>query len=105
EKRSLVFPVQSRRRDARIRQPVKRNVFQNVVSRQPLRHTIKHARDHFVTKRVVIDYPCSQTNRRVSESEECLRAISHLKRVSHTLLKEKVEALKRMFLLRRKVGR
>ena len=53
----LVFPVQTRRRHASVSQPVKRDVVENVVSRQALRLAVEDARDELITFYIVIDYP------------------------------------------------
>ena len=48
EEGQLVLPVQARRGDRRVRQPVERDVVEDVVSRQALGPPVEHARDQLV---------------------------------------------------------
>src|SRR5262245_11658881 len=63
EKVKLVFPIQTSRRDRRVRQPVERDVVEDVVSRKALSLSVKHACDERVAARVVVEYPGGQTDR------------------------------------------
>src|SRR5215208_4441140 len=60
----LVLPVQARRRNAGVGQPVERDVGEDVVARQTLRCAIENARDQLVAPDVVIDDPGRQAGRR-----------------------------------------
>ncbi len=48
EKGKLAFPIQTSRRDRRVRQPVERDVVEDVVSRKALSLTVEDARDERV---------------------------------------------------------
>src|SRR5215813_5896278 len=62
EEPQLVFPIQTRRRDRSVCEPVERDVVEDVVSCEPLALTVKDARDKLVAVDVVIDHPGSQTD-------------------------------------------
>src|SRR4051812_7093290 len=62
EKRKLAFPIQASRRYARVRQPIERDVVEDVLSAQPLRLSIKDACDQRVTARIVVEHPSRKTN-------------------------------------------
>src|SRR5262245_19538674 len=73
EEWKLVFPIQPSRRNRRSRQPIDRDIVENVVSRQALALTVEHTRDEFVTANIVIDHPCRQSNGRILKSIQRLR--------------------------------
>src|ERR1700733_9843604 len=56
-------PVETRRGDPGVRQPVKRDVVEDVIPSKPLRLTIEDARDHTVTADVVIQHPRGEADR------------------------------------------
>src|SRR5579883_3486826 len=62
KKGKLVFPIQTRRSDRRVGQPVKRDVVEDVISRQSLRLSVKDAGDERVAARVVVKYPGGQSD-------------------------------------------
>jgi hypothetical protein len=62
EKGELVFPIQSSRGDRSVRQPVERDVVEDVVPREALRLTVEHACDEPVTAGVVVQYPGGQAD-------------------------------------------
>src|SRR6185295_4854725 len=101
EKRQLgpVFPVETRRRDAGLRQPVKSNVVEDVVFRQAFGLTVKYARHHCETPWIVVEYPGSQSNRRIRYTVKRLRAVPHLLCVTETVLVEKDETIVRVHLV------
>src|SRR6185436_12170752 len=68
-------PVETRRRDRSIRQPIERDVVEHIVAAQPFRFAIENSRDHLVTANVVIEYPARQTNWRIDDSVQSLRAV------------------------------
>jgi hypothetical protein len=55
EKVQLVFPIQTSRRDHRVRSPIEGDVVENVVSREVLGLPVKDACDECVTACVVMD--------------------------------------------------
>src|SRR4030095_16087426 len=63
EKAELVFPIQTRRRDCRIRQPEERDVVEDVVSCEALRLTLKDTRDELEGECIMVEYPCGQADR------------------------------------------
>ena len=77
EEGQLAFPVQTRRRDRRVRQPVERDVVEDVVSRQALGLAVgEDARDQVVAARVVVEHPGGQADRRIRERVERLRPVA-----------------------------
>jgi hypothetical protein len=92
----LAFPIQTSRRDRRVRQPVERDVVEDVVSRKPLTLTVKDARDESVTARVVVEHPGCHADRRIPDPVKRLRAVHHLLSVAQAVLVEKVELIVRM---------
>src|SRR5262245_61838248 len=76
EKGKLVFPIQTSRRDRRVRQPVECDVVENVISRKPLGLTGKDARHEQLAGFVVVEYPCRQADRRIRNPVKRLRAVS-----------------------------
>ena len=63
EKGKLAFPIETSRRDRRIRQPVERDVVEDVVSRQALGLAVENACDERLTARVVVEHPGGQADR------------------------------------------
>ncbi len=63
EKGELAFPIQTSRRDCRVRQPVERDVVEDVVSRQALGLTVKDACEERLTARVMVEHPGRQPDR------------------------------------------
>src|SRR6202011_948388 len=62
EKRQLVFRIETSRRIPRVRQPVERNVVEDVVSRQAFGLSVEDAGDERVTFVVVVDHPGGQAD-------------------------------------------
>src|SRR5688572_17456389 len=58
----FVLPVQTSRRYRRIRQPVERDVIEDVVSRKSLVLTVKDAFNERVTACVMVQYPSSKAD-------------------------------------------
>jgi hypothetical protein len=68
KKGQLAFPVESSRRDRRIRQPLERDILEDVVWRQALRRqavtlTVEDSCDERLTARVVVDHPGGEADR------------------------------------------
>src|ERR1041384_1641244 len=97
-------PIQSRRRDRSIRQPVKRDVVEYVVTGQPFSLAVENAGDHLIATNVVIKYPGRQTDRRVDNSVQGLRPIVHLESIAKAVLVEISGLIPRVFLIRREIG-
>src|ERR1700726_2790492 len=57
EKGKLALPIQTSRRDRRVRQPVERDVVDDVLARKALNFSVKYARDELVAALVVIKHP------------------------------------------------
>ena len=93
EKRKLAFPIQPCRRDPRIRQPVKRDVVEDVVSRKTLSLAVKDTRDQLVTAYVVVEYLSGEADRRVRDPVHRLRASTHLLGVGQVACIEEGEPL------------
>jgi hypothetical protein len=59
EKGQLVFPVETSRRDRRVRQPVECDVVEDIVSREAFGLSVEDACDKRVTAVVVVEHPGS----------------------------------------------
>src|SRR5258708_35255231 len=86
EEAELALPIQTCRRHRRVRQPVERNVFKDVVSRKALCLPVKDARDQRFAGCVVVEHPRRQADGRVFEPRQSLRTMTHLLGVSKTML-------------------
>jgi hypothetical protein len=71
EKGKLVFPIQTSRRDRRVRQPVEGDVVENVISRKALGLTGKDARHERLTGFVMVEYPGRQAVMSAPQSPPC----------------------------------
>src|SRR6185436_12286114 len=96
EKRELVFPIQSSRRNCRARQPIERDVVEDVISRQALCLAVKDACDEFVTSNVVVYHPCCEADWGILERIQRLRPVIHLLRVAEAILEKEVKLFIRM---------
>src|SRR5262249_34153505 len=52
-----VVPVESRRRERGVGQPIERDIVEHIVLGQPLRLSIEYAADHLLGARVMINHP------------------------------------------------
>src|SRR5579863_1336374 len=86
ERITLVLPIETGPRERRIRQPVERDVVQNVVSCEPFAASGKDTRYHLVAACVVIEEISRKTDRGISDSVKRLRAQPHLVPVGNSLL-------------------
>ena len=105
EEGELALPVEARRRDRRVRQPVERDVVEDVVARQALGLPVEDARDERVAARVVVEHPGGQADRRIRDRVQRLRAVRHLAGVAQAVLVEEVELVVRVLLVGREAGR
>src|SRR6266568_5367798 len=71
------FPVEPRRGDRRVREPVVRDVVEDVVSAQAFRLAVEASGDHVVALRIVVEDPGSQADGGVHDRVESLRAERH----------------------------
>ena len=78
EEGQLALPVQPRRGDRRVRQPVVGDVVEDVVSGQAAGLSEEGARDELVAAHIVVEHPGRQADRRVRDAVERLRAVRHL---------------------------
>src|SRR5438132_12388908 len=60
--RRSVVPIEASRRDRRVRQPVHRDVLEDIVSREAFALSVEDARDQRVTARIVVEYPRCQAD-------------------------------------------
>ena len=58
----LVFPIETSRRDRRVRQPVECDVVQDVITREPFRLSVEDTCDEFVAAHIVIEDPGCQAD-------------------------------------------
>src|SRR5215470_5717393 len=63
-----VVPVELSGGDGSVRQPIKRDVVENVVPCHPFSLAFEHARYYLLTACVVVDHPSGQSNRRIDDS-------------------------------------
>ena len=89
----VVLPVDARRRDGRVGQPVERDVVEQVVSRETFGLAVEDAGDQRVAARVVVDEPGGEANRRILECVDRLRAMRHLLGVAQVVLVEEGQLL------------
>src|SRR6478609_11624937 len=89
-------PVKTRRRDRRVRQPIKRDVVENVVTGQPLWLAVENTNDHLVAANVVIKYPASKADWRVGDSVERLRTKRHFIGVAQAVFVEIIQSIPRV---------
>src|SRR6478672_6348943 len=101
----LRVPVKTRRRDRRVRQPIKRDVVENVVTGQPLRLAVENTNDHLVAANVVIKYPASKADWRVGDSVERLRTKRHFIGVAQAVFVEIIQSIPRVLFFWRKARR
>src|SRR2546428_4914786 len=99
EKGKLVFPIQTSRRDRRVRQPVEGDVVENVISRKALGLAGKDARHERLTGFVVVEDPGRQADRRICKPVQRLRAVRHLHGVAEAMLIEKSEPIESVLLV------
>ena len=99
------IPIKLRRGDRGVRQPVERNVVEDVVPRQPLPLAVDSARDHSVAANVMVEHPRCKADRRIDNPVQCLRAVVHLERVAQPVLVEVVKLIPRVFFIRREASR
>src|SRR5258708_3335270 len=74
EEREMALPVETGRRDGRVREPVERDVVEDVVPRQTLGLSVEDADDERQAARVVVEHPGGQADGRVPDAVERLRA-------------------------------
>src|ERR1700687_1808479 len=86
EKGKLVFPIQTSRRDPRVREPVESDVVEDVVSRKARGLAGKDARHERLTGFVVVEDPGRQADRRICYPVKRLWAGPHLEGVTKAAL-------------------
>src|SRR5258707_7035936 len=101
EKGKLVFPIQTSRRDRRVRQPVEGDVVENVISRKALGLAGKDARHERLTGFVVVEYPGRQADGRVRNPVKRLRSVRHLDGVAQAMVVEKGDPIENVLLVGR----
>src|SRR5918992_4286942 len=72
EEGELVLPIQTPRRDPRVRQPVVGDVVEDVVSREALGLSVEDTCDQRQTSRVVVEHPGGQADGRIRNSVQRL---------------------------------
>src|ERR1700678_684986 len=65
---TLIFPIETGRRDRRVCQPVVRDVVEDVISRESFSFSVKYTCDELIAARVVIKDPRRETDRRIRDS-------------------------------------
>src|SRR5262249_58942170 len=78
----LVLPIETRRRNTRVRQPVERDVVENVVPREALGLTVEEACDQLIAPDVVVEDPGREANRGIRNTVQRLRTGAHLQRLA-----------------------
>src|SRR5207244_1467943 len=77
-----IVPVEPRRRDSRIGEPVQSDVVEYVVAGEALRLSVEDTPDHFLAAGVVVHHPGGEADWRVHDPIERLRSIIHLDRIT-----------------------
>ena len=95
----LVFPLQTSRRNRGVREPIERDIVEDVVSRKPLRLSGKHACDKRLAAGVVIEHPRGEADRGIFDPVQRLRTVRHLQCVAKAVLVEIVELIERVLLV------
>ena len=101
----LAFPVQASRGNGGVRQPIERDIVEDVLSRQSLRLPVNYTCDETVAAIVVVEHPGSQPNWGIYERVQCLRSAPHFLGVGEPMLVEEVELVPRALLIGRHAGR
>src|SRR4029077_4527722 len=104
KKGKLVFPIQTSRRDRRVRQPEEGDVVENLIARKAPGLAGKNARHERLTGFVVVEYPGRQPDGRVRNPVKRLWAVHHLEGIAKAFLKEKGEPIESMLLVRCETG-
>src|SRR6184192_3118292 len=87
----LCAPIETRRGDCRVGQPIEGDVVEDVVARQALSPAVENAHDELFAARVVVGHPGRETDGGIGERVERLGAEPHLVGVAEPLLIEEVE--------------
>ena len=95
----LILPVEAGRRDCRPRQPIERDVVEDIVSGQALGVALEDPGYKRIAARVVVEHPGRQSHRRVFERVQGLWAVCHFLGVAQTMLVEEVELIKCILLV------
>ena len=94
-----VVPVEPAGGDRRIRQPVERDVVEDIVLCQAFRLPVEDAGDHVVAADVVVEHPGREADRGIDDAVERLRPVVHLDGVTEPVLVEVVELVPRPLLV------
>src|SRR5436190_12313252 len=86
EKAEAVFPIEARRRNGRARQPIERDIIEDVVSGKTFGLSVEDTRDEFVTTYVVVENPCREADGRILNRVNSLRLVLHLDGVAQSVL-------------------
>src|SRR5690606_29092800 len=101
----LVLPLEARRRNPGVRQPVERDVVENVVPREALGLTVEDACDQLIAPDIVVENPGREADGGIGNTVQRLRAVAHLLRIAEAVLVEERDLIERLTFLRREVGR
>ena len=71
----LVLPIEARRRNTRVRQPVERDVVENVVPRKALGLTVEDTCDQLIAPNVVVEDPGREADRGIPNTVLALIAL------------------------------
>ena len=105
EEGELALPVEPRRRDRRVGQPVERDVVEDVVAASgPSAGPSKTRAISVVAAVVVVEHPGGEADRRIRQRVERLRPVRHLVGVAQAVLVEEVELVPGILLVGREAG-
>ena len=99
------FPIQARRRDRCVGQPVKGDVVEDVVPRKAFLLAGEGARDEFVAACVVVEQPGGEADWRIVHCIQRLRPMAHFLGVPQPVVIEELELIVRTILVGREVRR
>src|ERR671918_1650778 len=105
EEAELVFPIETSRRDPRVRQPVVGDVVEDVVSCKALGLSVEDTCDQRQTSRVVVEDPGGKADGGIRNSVQRLRVGPHLECIGHVCRKEVPQLLVEACSLLIKTGR
>ncbi len=91
--KTFVFPVETGARKRRVRQPVERDVVEDVIPREALGLSVEDACDQRIAARVVVEKIGGEADWGIRDPVQRLRAEPHLESVADAVLIEKCEML------------
>src|SRR5262245_48279428 len=86
ENGELALPIETSRRDRRIRQPIERDIVEDVVACQAFGFSVEDSCDQRQAASVMIEHPGGEADRGVCKRVQRLWPVRHLLRVTESVL-------------------